>query len=70
MEPESFDPHEKALALHYACTALMKTLIDAEVLDRDHLFSNLAGAQKQLTRIGETGAAGAFGELAQSWTAL
>lgn len=48
---------EKCLALSYAITALVKTLVDSEVLDRDHLFNNLAGAQGQLERIGEDGAA-------------
>ena len=57
---------EKCLALSYAMTALVKTLVDSEVLDRDHLFSNLAGAQGQLERIGESGAARMLGALNES----
>lgn len=58
---------EKALALNYAMTALIKTLVDAEVIDRDHLFSNLAGARKQLERIGEDGAAELLAAMNESW---
>ena len=57
---------EKCLALIYALTALVKTLVDSEVIDRDHLFSNLAGAQGQLERIGESGAASLLGSLNES----
>ena len=57
---------EKALALTYAMTALIKTLVDGGVLDRDHLFSNLAGAKTQLERIGEAGAAKSMAALSES----
>lgn len=57
---------EKALALSYALTALVKSLVDSGALDRDHLFSNLAGARTQLESIGETGAAAMLGELNES----
>lgn len=57
---------EKALALTYAITALAKTLVDAGVIERDHLFSNLAGARAQLARNGETGAADLLGALNES----
>ena len=57
---------EKCLALIYALTALIKTLVDSEVLDRDHLFSNLAGATEQLETIGETGAAALIASLNES----
>ena len=66
----SFDAEERALALYYAYTALVKTLVDDDVLDRDHLFSNLAGARKQLDRIGETGAAAALGSMSENLTAI
>lgn len=58
---------EKSLALNYAITALIKTLVDANVVDRDHLFSNLAGAQNQLEHIGEDGAAKLLAALNESW---
>lgn len=58
---------EKALALNYALTALIKTLIDSGAIERDHLFSNLAGAKMQLERIGEDGAASSLGSLNESW---
>lgn len=64
---ESFDTNERALALVYGFTALMKTLVDDGQLDRDHLFKNLAGARQQLENIGEAGAAAALGELNQSF---
>ena len=67
---EPFDADERALALYYAYTALVKSLADANVLDRDHLFTNLAGARQQLDRIGETGAAAALGSMAENLTAI
>lgn len=66
MENDYTPADEKALAMTYAFTALVKTLVDAEVLDRDHLFSNLAGARGQLERIGETAAAQMLGVLNES----
>lgn len=57
---------EKVLALSYAFTALIRTLHQSGHLDMDVLFSNLAGARKQLERIGETGAAGHLGTLNES----
>lgn len=65
-QPDYTPADEKALALTYAFTALAKTLIDAEVIERDHLFSNLAGAHGQLDSIGETGAAALLGALNES----
>lgn len=65
-QPDDTPADEKALALSYAFTALVKTLIDAEAIERDHLFSNLAGARGQLERIGETGAAALLGALNES----
>lgn len=64
-EPTPAD--EKALALNYAMTALIKTLVDAEVIDRDHLFCNLANARRQLERIGEDGAAELLAAMNESW---
>lgn len=58
---------EKALALNYAITALMKTLVDANVIERDHLFNNLAGARQQLEHVGEVGAADLLAALNESW---
>ncbi len=57
---------EKALALSFAFTALVKTLADSGVISMDHLFSNLAGARAQLEQIGETGASDMLGSLNQS----
>lgn len=57
---------EKALALTYAYTALVKTIADSGVISMDHLFSNLAGARAQLERIGEVGAAELLGSLNES----
>ena len=64
------DADEKVLAMYYAYTALAKTLADADVLDMDHLFTNLAGARKQLERIGETGEASALGAMSESLTSI
>ncbi|MEX2524459.1 MAG: hypothetical protein WD750_05845 [Gammaproteobacteria bacterium] len=64
------DTNERALALYYAYTALVKTLSDDGVLEMDHLFSNLSGATHQLKRIGEDGAADALGAIAESLTAI
>lgn len=58
---------EKALALNYALTALIKTLVDANVIERDHLFTNLAGAREALERVGETGAAELLGAMNESF---
>ncbi len=67
MNKPGFTPaDEKFLAMSYAFTALVKTLIDSESMDRDHLFSNLAGARAQLERIGETGAERMLGYLNES----
>jgi len=57
---------EKALALTYAFTALVKTLSDSGVIEMDHLFSNLAGAHGALVRVDETGAAELLGSLNES----
>lgn len=65
-QPDFTPADEKALAMTYAFTALVKTMVDTELLDRDHLFSNLAGARAQLERIGETGAAELLGALNES----
>lgn len=69
-EPHYTPADEKALAMSYAMTALLKTLIDSNVLDRDHLFSNLAGAKTQLEAIGEDGAAKMLAALNESWLRL
>lgn len=66
MENQITPADEKCLALTYALTALAKTLVDSGAMDRDHLFSNLAGAQAQLARIGESGAASLLGALNES----
>ena len=71
MSADAFTPaDEKALALYYAQTALLKTLKESGHLDMDHLFKNLAGATRQLESIGETGAASFLGSVAQNWTAI
>lgn len=69
-EPDYTPADEKALALTYALTALVKTLVDSGVLERDHFFVNLAGARTQLERIGETGAAELLGALNESLQAI
>lgn len=51
------DADEKALAMLYAYTALVKSLVDQDVLSIDVLHGNMLGATLQLERIGETGAA-------------
>jgi len=66
MENNDTPADEKALALNYALTALVKTLVDSGHVERDHLFSNLAGARAQLERIGEAGAAAMLGALNES----
>ena len=67
---ESFDAEERVLAMYYAYAALVRTLAEAGALDMDHLFSHFAGARAQLERIGETGAAAAFGAMAESLTGI
>ena len=44
-KPDYTPADEKALALTYAFTALVKTLSDSGVIEMDHLFSDLAGAR-------------------------
>jgi len=67
MEPADYTPaDEKALALSYAYTALVKTLADSGAMSMDDLFRNLAGAHDALERIGETGAARLLGAVAES----
>jgi len=66
MKNEITPADEKCLALSYALTALIKTMVDSGGVDRDHLFRNLAGAQAQLARIGESGAASSLGALNES----
>lgn len=61
---------EKALALVYAYTALVKTLKEANVINMDHLFRELAGAQSAATRVGETGAAQHLAAVAQQLQGL
>jgi hypothetical protein len=61
---------EKALAMYYAYTALVKTLHDDGVLNMDHLFQNLAGATKQLRTIGEHNAAEFLGAMSENLTAI
>lgn len=57
---------EKALAMYYAYTALVRALCTSGAITQDDLMKQLAGANQQLQRIGETGAAGFLGALAQS----
>lgn len=67
MNEEPITPaDEKALALSYAFTALVRALHQSGHLDMDVLFSNLAGARQQLERIEETGAASYLGALNES----
>ncbi len=61
---------EKALALNFALTAIIKTLVDSGVMDRDHLFSNLAGAQQRLQALGETGAADLLASMNEGWLGI
>lgn len=57
---------EKALAMYYAYTALVRALCINGAITQDDLMKQLAGANQQLQRIGETGAAEFLGALAQS----
>lgn len=67
MEKPDYTPaDEKALALTYALTALVKTLSDTGVIKMDHFFTDLAGARRALERVGETGAAALLGSLSES----
>jgi hypothetical protein len=59
-----------AFALYYAYTALVKTMHDAGILDIGHLFKHLAGATRQLRRIGEEGAANALGSISENLSAI
>lgn len=71
MSEEPITPaDEKALALNFALTAVIKTLIDSDVMDRDHLFRNLAGAQQQLQRLEEFGAASFLASLNEGWLGI
>lgn len=61
---------EKALALVYAYQALVKTLIDKEIIGADDLFRELAGAQGAAQRVGEYGAAKLLASLAEQLQGL
>jgi hypothetical protein len=70
MNEDTGPADEKSLALYYAYVALVKTLADAGHLDTDALFANLAGANQQLQKIGEDGAAKFLGEMCRNMTAI
>ena len=57
MDEPYTDADEKALAMSYAYTALVKTLVEQNVIRMDELHANLLGATFSLERVGETGAA-------------
>jgi hypothetical protein len=60
---------EKALALYYAYAALVRALCKSGALTQDALMEQLAGANQQLHRVGEVGAAALLGSMAQNlWT--
>ena len=61
---------EKVLAMYYAYVALVKTLSESEAIDMDHLFKNLSGATKQLSKIGEVGAASFLGSVCENLTGI
>ena len=58
---------QKALAMSYAFTALVKALYKSGALTQDDLFQELAGATQSLQRVGEVDAARLLGDLAQSF---
>lgn len=68
--PDITPADEKALALYYAYAALARTLIKSGVITHDAFMANLAGANQQLLRIGETGAAALLGAMAQNLLAI
>nr|WP_326528271.1 hypothetical protein [Rhodoferax sp.] len=61
---------EKALAMYYAYAALVRALCLNGSLSQDQLMHELAGANQQLHRIGETGAADFLGQIAQNLQAI
>ncbi len=61
---------EKALAMYYAYAALVRALCLNGSLSLDELMSQLAGANQQLHRIGETEAATFLGQIAQNLQAI
>ena len=61
---------EKSLALYYAYAALVRALCKNNTLKLDDLLAQLAGANQQLHRIGETGAATFLGSVAQNRQAI
>ncbi len=61
---------EKALAMFYAYSALVRALCKSGAITQDDLMKELAGANQQLQRIGELEAAGFLGGLAQSLHAI
>lgn len=61
---------EKALAQYYAYAALVRALCKNGSLELDELLFELAGANQQLHRIGEVGAAGFLGAIAQNLQAI
>ncbi|ACL72749.1 MAG: hypothetical protein ABN479_03845 [Billgrantia sp.] len=61
---------EKALALSFAMTALIKTLAHQKHLDMDLLFKDLSGARRRLESLGEDGAAKLLGAFAESLQAV
>lgn len=70
-EDEPITPaDEKALAMYYAYAALVRALLQSGALTHDALMAQLAGANQQLHRIGETGAAAHLGQMAQSLQGL
>lgn len=57
---------EKVLAMYYAYAALVRALCKNGTLTFDQLLPQLAGANQQLHAMGELGAAGFLGSIAQN----
>lgn len=67
MDDEEISPaDEKALALAEAYVALVRALCLGGALEHDALMAQLAGANRRLQQLGETGAAAHLGALAES----
>ncbi|MGQ0530006.1 MAG: hypothetical protein ACT4PG_09375 [Panacagrimonas sp.] len=61
---------EKALALNFAYTALVRALCKNGALTLDQLMFHLAGATQRLDQIGESGAAAMLGAMAEGLQAV
>lgn len=68
--PSNTPADQKALALSFALTALIKTLADSGALEMDAFMRDLSGARTRLDEIGEPDAAALLGALAESFQGI